>query len=125
MKIIEYLYYHYYTLARKLRGRNPDDSAKLYLSWIAISIGLPFISVIFSKLELIKIKLLYFIIALLYGLVIHYLCKKYILSKINCKVALKRYQNINFINRTLGLIIAVLMIFIPFIFSFWIITLLT
>lgn len=123
MKIINLLYYHYYKLAITLKGKDPDDSAKLYLSWVILSVFLPFIILLLFKIGLTKNRLFYFLIGSLFCILIYKLNKRIILSKVNSEVILKRYESMNTMNKFLGKVIAVLLLFIPFIFSFWIMTL--
>lgn len=116
MRVVEYIYFHFYDLISRYKKYNAREAAVNYLTWIIFFLSFPLIGWIVFKLGGKEHFLAFIISFLLYGLFIHYLNLKIIQRKIFLKELLRKYSHQNNFKKIIGYIVVIsLLIFSPLI----------
>ncbi|MFC4233288.1 hypothetical protein ACFOW1_15405 [Parasediminibacterium paludis] len=120
---LNYIYYFLYDFTKKLGGRDPEESATLYASWIVFAIFFPLLSFFVFKIVGKGGEIFYLLSALLFGGGIHYFNLKFIKKEIDVPHLLLVHCNESKLAKVVGYIIAILLLVGAPIFGFFILAL--
>jgi hypothetical protein len=117
--IFNFLYNWFLNLAKILKGKNPDYSAKLYCTWILISWIIPFI---FYFLNLILSKEFLFCVGCIVMFLLFYFTNMVIGKKMLDDIKIKKtpffFESTCTLNKLFIVIISFLMLIVPITLSF-------
>jgi len=120
---LNYIYYCLYDLAKKMRGRNLEESATLYITWILFGVLVPRLMFVIFKVFGKGGEMVYLFSALLFGGGIHYFNLKFLKKEIDVPHLLLVHCNESRLAKAVGYIIAILLLVGAPVFGFFILSL--
>lgn len=121
--IYNYVFYYLYSMVKKLRGGNLEESATLYISWIVFAIFFPLLSFLVFKIIGKGGVIFYLISGLLFGGSIHYFNLKFIKKEIDVPHLLLVHCDESQLAKVVGYAIAILLLLGAPVFGFFILSL--
>ncbi len=108
--LLEYVFYFFYSLAKRLRGNNLVESATIYITLTLSCIIIPPSFAIVYKIFGIKYKILYYLSALVLGFTIHYFDLKIVKKRIQLLQLLDKHKNDTLIEKILGYFLVLILL---------------